>query len=306
MSQVADLYKALGLNPDADAAAIKKAYRSLAKQHHPDANPGSKTSEDRFKEISQAYEILSDPEKRSRYDAMRQSPFAGSGGRGPEQAEWGQGGSPFGGGGSVEDLFEMFFGAGGSPFDGLRAGSFGGGFRGRRGPAKGADLESEVDVAFEDAALGRPVTVHLEGQAQPLRLNLPPGAESGLRLRLAGQGAGDGRGGARGDLYLTLRVRPSQQFRREGLDVVGKLKVNLSQALLGTSVEVQTLRGARRLKLQPGLPPGTRLRLAGQGLETDAGKGDHYVEVEVELPKDLDPAETAAVEAMAKRRGWEL
>lgn len=299
MSDVADLYKALGVAPDADAAAIKKAFRDLAKKHHPDTHPGDKASEERFKEISQAYEILSDPEKRRRYDAMRQSPFAGSAGRGPGQGAWGpEGGGGFDGG-SVEDLFEMFFGAGGSPFGG-------GGFRQRRGPAKGADLESEVDVAFEDAALGRPVTVHLDGQVQPLRLNLPPGAESGLRLRLSGQGAGNGRGGPRGDLYLTLRVRPSQQYRREGLDVVGKLRVNLAQALLGSSVEVQTLHGARRLKLQPGLPPGTRLRLAGQGIESDAGKGDHYVEVDVELPKELDPAESAAVEAMAKRRGWEL
>ena len=299
MSDVADLYKALGVAPDADAAAVKKAFRDLAKKHHPDTHPGDKASEERFKEISQAYEILSDPEKRRRYDAMRQSPFAGQGGRGPGQGAWGpEAGGGFDGG-SVEDLFEMFFGAGGSPFGG-------GGFRQRRGPAKGADLESEVDVAFEDAALGRPVTVHLEGQVQPLRLNLPPGAESGLRLRLAGQGAGNGRGGPRGDLYLTLRVRPSQQYRREGLDVVGKLKVNLAQALLGSSVEVQTLHGARRLKLQPGLPPGTRLRLAGQGIETDAGKGDHYVEVDVELPKELDAAESAAMEAMAKRRGWEL
>jgi len=299
VSDVADLYKALGVAPDADAAAIKKAFRDLAKKHHPDTHPGDKASEERFKEISQAYEILSDPEKRRRYDAMRQSPFAGSAGRGPGQGAWGpEGGGGFDGG-SVEDLFEMFFGAGGSPFGG-------GGFRQRRGPAKGADLESEVDVAFEDAALGRPVTVHLDGQVQPLRLNLPPGAESGLRLRLSGQGAGNGRGGPRGDLYLTLRVRPSQQYRREGLDVVGKLRVNLAQALLGSSVEVQTLHGARRLKLQPGLPPGTRLRLAGQGIESDAGKGDHYVEVDVELPKELDPAESAAVEAMAKRRGWEL
>ena len=305
MSGVADLYKALGVPQDADAAAIKKAFRSLAKEHHPDTHPGDKAAEERFKEISQAYEILSDPEKRRRYDAMRQSPFAGAGGRGQEPGAWGPGagggyadGDAFGGG-SVEDLFEMFFGGGGSPFGG-------GGFRARRGPAKGADLESEVEVAFEDAALGRPVTVHLEGQVQPLRLNLPSGAESGLRLRLAGQGAGNGRGGPRGDLYLTLRVRPSQQFKREGLDIVGRLRVNLAQALLGASVEVQTLRGGRRLKLQPGLAPGTRLRLAGQGLETDAGKGDHYVEVEVDLPKELDEAERAAVEAMAKRRNWEL
>jgi DnaJ-class molecular chaperone len=298
VSEVADLYKTLGVEPDADAAAIKKAFRDLAKRHHPDTHPGDKAAEERFKEISQAYEILSDPEKRRRYDAMRQSPFAGAAGRGQGPGDWGPAAAEGYSGGSVEDLFDMFFGAGGSPF--------GGGFRARRGPAKGADLESEVDVAFEDAALGRPVTVHLEGQVQPLRLNLPPGAESGLRLRLAGQGAGNGRGGPRGDLYLTLRVRPSQQYRREGLDTVGRLRVNLAQALLGASVEVQTLRGARRLKLQPGLPPGTRLRLAGQGIETDAGKGDHYVEVEVDLPKDLDATETTAVEAMAKRRNWEL
>jgi len=297
MAQVADLYKVLGLPEDADAAAIKKAFRDLAKKHHPDANPGDKKAEERFKELSQAYEILSDPEKRRRYDAMRSSPYAQPGGGDPFGGGGGGGGNAYGGGaGSIEDLFEMFFN-GGSPFGG-------GGGRARRRPARGADLESEVEVAFEDAALGQPVTVHLAGEDQPLRLNLPAGAESGLRLRLAGQGAAGPAG--RGDLYLTLRVRPSERFTREGLDIVGKATVNLAQALLGATLTVPTLRGDRRLKLQPGLAPGTRLRLGGQGIHAEGGPGDHFVELSVGLPKDLDAAEQDQVKAMAQRRGWEL
>ena len=297
MAQVADLYKVLGVPEGADAAAIKKAFRDLAKKHHPDANPGDKKAEERFKELSQAYEILSDPEKRRRYDAMRHSPY-GDGGAGADPFGGGGGGGagPFGGGGSIEDLFEMFFNRGGG-------GGFGGGAR-RRAPRRGADLESEVEVGFDEAALGQPVTVHLQGQDQPLRLNLPAGAESGLRLRLAGQGEAGAAG--RGDLYLTLRVRPSDRFTREGLDIVGKRTVNLAQALLGATLTVPTLRGERRLKLQPGLAPGTRLRLGGLGIHAEGGPGDHYVELSLSLPADLDAAEQEQVRALAQRRSWEL
>jgi DnaJ-class molecular chaperone len=304
VAQVVDLYKVLGVPEGADAAAIKKAFRDLAKKHHPDANPGDKKAEERFKEISQAYEILSDAEKRRRYDAMRHSPYGdaevgGSGDPFGVGGSGGFGGGPggFGGGGSIEDLFEMFFHRGGA------GGGFGGAAR-RRAPQRGPDLESEVEVGFDEAALGQPVTVHLQGQDQPLRLNLPAGAESGLRLRLAGQG-GQGPAG-RGDLYLTLRVRPSDRFTREGLDIVGKRAVNLAQALLGASLTVATLRGERRLKLQPGLAPGTRLRLGGQGIHAEGGPGDHFVELSLSLPTDLDAAEQEQVKAMALRRGWEL
>ena len=221
MSQVADLYQVLGVPETADADAIKKAFRTLAKANHPDTHPGDKKAEERFKQISQAYEILSDAEKRKRYDAMRRSPFSGGGQAG--HSGWAQD-DQGAGGGDVDDLFEMFFGRGGSPF--------GNGFGRGADPRQraGRDLESEVRVSFEDAALGRPVTVQMQDHDQPLRLNLPPGAESGLRLRLAGQGQA-GRGGKRGDLYLTLVVAPSDRFRREGLHVVGRARVNLSQAL---------------------------------------------------------------------------
>jgi DnaJ-class molecular chaperone len=306
MSQVADLYKVLGIPEDADADAIKKAFRRLAKDFHPDTHPGDKKAEERFKEISQAYEILSDPEKRRRYDAMRSSPFGGNGGpQGGGPYYSGQAGaSPFGGG-SINDIFEMFFGRGASPFGGGRGGFGGfGGFGGDVEEATGRDLESEVWASFEDAALGRPITFTLQGQSQPLRLNLPAGAESGLRLRLAGQGA-PGPGG-RGDLYLTLKVRPSSLYRREGLDVIAPLKLNLAQALLGAQVEAPTLAGPVRLKVPAGSQPGTRLRLKGKGISTPAGTGDHFAEIQVSLPGDLDEAEAEALRAMARKRGWEL
>jgi DnaJ-class molecular chaperone len=290
MAKPADLYAVLGVPEDADADAIKKAFRDLAKKHHPDANPGNKQSEERFKEASQAYEILSDPEKRRRYDAMRRSPFQG---REPMEDAGGDG---FGGDNqSINDLFEMFFGGGGGPF--------GGGRGARRPPQRGQDLESEVWVSMEDAALGRPVNVSLEG-GQPLKLNLPAGADDGLRLRLAGQGGAGPAGN--GDLYLTLRVRPSAHFKREGLDTVANLHLNLAQALLGTTATVLTLRGSVRMKVPPGSTPGTRLRIPGQGIEADGKKGDHYVVLGLDLPKDLDEAERDQIKAIAMKRDQEL
>lgn len=300
MSQVADLYTVLGVAEDADSDAIKKAYRNLAKKFHPDANPNDKKAEEHFKEIGQAYEILSDPEKRRRYDSMRRSPFGGGGARAgggyevPEGAQW-QGDA------SIDDLFSMFFGRGGRPMGGF---DLGGEFPGAR-PEPGGDLDSEVWVSFEDAALGRPVTVQREDQAQPLRLNLPAGAESGLRLRLAGQGAARRRG-RRGDLYLTLKVRPSDRFTRQGLDISSKVTVNLAQALLGAKATAQTLRGEVRVTVPEGVQPGTRLRLAGQGIASEGRKGDHYVEIDVRLPQGLNDEEKAQIGALAKRHGWEL
>jgi curved DNA-binding protein len=295
MSQVADLYGVLGVPEGASPDAIKKAYRALAKRLHPDANPNDKKSEERFKELGQAYEILSDPEKRQRYDAMRRAP--------PPPAFGGRqrpgGGVEWQGAGSIDDLFSMFFGQGAPPMSEYDLRGAFGGFE----PEPGGDLDSEVWVSFEDAALGRAVTVHLEGQPQPLRLNLPPGAESGLRLRLAGQG-GARRRGRRGDLFLTLKVRPSDRFTRQGLDISSKVTVNLVQAMLGCQTTAPTLRGDLRVRVPASTQPGTRLRLAGQGVEVDGRKGDHYVEVDVELPKNLSDEEIAALQAMAKRRNW--
>jgi len=298
MSQVADLYGVLGVPEDAGADDIKKAYRSLAKRLHPDANPGDKKAEEKFKELGQAYEILSDPEKRRRYDALRRAPSFNGRTRpeaGPGSAE----GFDWQGAGSIDDLFSMFFGQGRSPGGVFEVHS---GFGGMD-QEPGGDLDSEVWVSFEDAALGRAVTVHLEGRPQPLRLNLPPGAESGLRLRLAGQGAARRRG-RRGDLFLTLKVKPSERFTRQGLDITGKVTVNLVQAMLGSQATAPTLRGDVRVRVPASTQPGTRLRLAGQGIEMDGRKGDHYVEIDVQLPQDLSDEEKTALQAMAHKRHW--
>jgi len=297
MSTVADLYGVLGVPENAEADAIKKAYRNLAKRFHPDANPNDKKAEERFKEIGQAYEILSDTEKRRRYDSMRQTPY-GNGRPGPGRSSGDSDNFDWQGSSNIDDLFSMFFGQGASPLGGFPG-------AGGVGSDSGADLDSEVWVSFEDAALGRPVTVQMEGQAQPLRLNLPAGAESGLRLRLAGQGALRRRG-RRGDLFLTLKVRPSERFTRQGLDIVGKISVNLAQALLGAKATVPTLRGGLRVSIPPFTQPSTRLRLAGQGVEAEGRKGDHLVEVEVRLPQELSAEEKTMLEAMARRHKWEL
>ncbi len=289
---VADLYAALGVPESASAEEIKRAYRALAKRWHPDANPGDRGAEERFKQIGQAYEILSDPDKRRRYDALRRSPVPEPETGAPPWASSG-GAAAWGGSASVEDLFSMFFGSGEAG-----PGPFG-------VPDQGGDFDSEVWVSFEDAALGNPVTVRLEGRPQPLKLNLPPGAESGLRMRLAGQGA-PRRRGRRGDLFLTLKVRPSERFSRRGLDIHGFVEVNLAQALLGARVQAPTLRGSARVGVPAGTQPGTLLRLAGQGIEAEGRRGDHFVEVRVKLPTDLDEPEKAAILGMARRRGWAL
>lgn len=299
MAKVADLYQVLGVDENADAEAIKKAYRTLAKKHHPDNNAGDKKAEDKFKELNQAHEVLADPEKRKRYDQMRRSPFGQQGGGDPfgqsGAAEQGFDGAEFQGDpGSINDLFEMFFGGRGrSPF--------GGGAR----ETRGQDHESEVWVDFEDAALGRSVTLQMQGQDQPLKLNLPAGAEEGMRLRLAGRG-GKGSRGKAGDLYLSLRIKRHARLAREGLNIVSREPMNLGQALLGGTLNVATLHGNVRLKLPRPSQPGTRMRLAGQGIQADGKKGDHLVELELKLPEHLDEHDQAALEAMAKRKGWEL
>lgn len=288
---VADLYATLDVKPDASADEIKRAYRKLAKKYHPDAKPGDKAAEERFKGISQAYEILSDTEKRRRYDAMRQSPFGQTGhggqGRGPQGFE----------GGSVEDLFSMFFGQGGSPFGGEDDGGLGGLFGRQRGRARRKrDTEVQLDVSLEDIAQGAALTFQPPGQAQALRLSIPKGAEDGARLRLADKGSEGG------DLYVTLRQLPHPRFTRHGLDIESHEPVALTLALLGGSVDVQTLGGKLKVKVPAGMQPGTRLRLGGQGLDDGRRKGDHHVILDLQLPTDLDDAERDFFKGMAQRR----
>lgn len=316
MAQVADLYEVLGVKKSATEAELKSAYRKLAKKYHPDANPNNKPAEEKFKELSQAYEILSDKEKRAQYDNMRNSPYGGSPFGGAQGRPSGRQTNPFGQaqggfqggfqGESIDDLFEMFFGRGrggqGSPFGGAQGNPFGGS---QARPA-GADSSAEVDISFDQAVRGGPLVITLPESGRQIRLQIPQGAESGTRLRIKGEGEASPYGGNPGDLYLTLKVRPHPRFSRQGLDITSSESINLAQAMLGCEMEVETVQGKMRTRVPPGTQPGTRLRLAGRGVVSAGKKGDHYVQLQVDIPKDLTPRETELVKQLAQERGWKL
>jgi DnaJ-class molecular chaperone len=313
MPPVADLYEVLGVKKDAGEADLKAAYRRLAKKFHPDANPNNKQAEEKFKEISQAYEILSDKQKRAQYDAMRSSPF-GQAGAGPSRGRAPFGAGSFGGGqpfefrgGSIDDLFEMFFGGRGRPTAGARRGRSPFGFPGFEEAGGGEDVSAEVEISFEQAVQGGPLVFTLaapDGGRRSLRVQVQPGAESGTRLRLKGEGYAPEGGGEPGDLYLTLKVRPHPKFSRSGLDISSSASINLAQALLGCELEAETVEGTVRARVPAGVQPGTRLRLAGRGIQAGGRHGDHYLEIQIEMPKDLTAREKELIRLLAEERGW--
>jgi curved DNA-binding protein len=296
-----DLYAALGVSRTASDDEIRKAYRRLARRHHPDVNPGDKKAEDRFKEISFAYDVLSDPEKRTRYDEFGMQGLQP--GFDPEQARafrrWQEGASRSPGRESFEafgeevDLDELLSRLGG--LGGL-GGFERGGFRG--GALRGRDAHAEVEVDFLDAALGREVRVEIAGRGT-LRVRVPPGAGEGTRVRLAGQGEPGPGNGPAGDLYLRLRVRPHPFFRREGDDLSLDLPVTVPELVLGAEVPVPTPEGTASVRIPPHARPGQRLRLRGKGAARRAagGRGDLYVRLVAELPEGRD----GELEEIAKR-----
>ena len=290
-----DLYGALGVARDAGEDDIRKAYRRLARQYHPDVNPNDQKAEERFKEISFAYDVLSDPEKRARYDE-----FGAQGlqpGFDPEQARaykrWSEGArrSPsheaFGEEIDLDELFGRLGGLGGL-----------GGREWRRAPRRGRDAHAEVAVDLLDAVLGREVRLEVPGRGT-LRVRIPAGAEDGTRVRLAGQGEPGAEGAPPGDLYLTLRVRPHPFFRREGDDLALDLPVTLPELALGASIEVPTPDGVATVKVPPHARPGQRLRLRGKGAgrRGTSERGDLYLRLVVDLPEGRD----AELEEIAKR-----
>jgi DnaJ-class molecular chaperone len=318
MPAVADLYEVLGVKKDASEADLKSAYRKLAKKYHPDANPNNKQAEEKFKEINQAYEILSDKQKRAQYDSMRSSPFGGQGsfagqrgGRGPFQGQSQAGPMPFEfRGGSIDDLFEMFFGGRGRPAAGARRSRSPFGFPGFEEAGNGGeDVSAEVEISFEQAVKGGPLVFTLaapDGGRRSLRIQIQPGAENGTRLRLKGEGYAPEDGGQAGDLYLTLKVRPHPGFVRNGLDISSTASINLAQALLGCELEAETVEGTVRARIPAGVQPGTRLRLAGRGIQAGVRRGDHYLEIQIEIPKELNDQEKELVRLFAKERGWKV
>jgi molecular chaperone DnaJ len=357
-----DFYQVLGVSDAASQGDIKKAYRRLAKQYHPDANPNNTSAAERFKEISEAHSVLSDSEKRKQYDQMRRlgafdgGPRRPSGGPRPAGApgDVGAEGFDFGDFGGLGDIFSSIFGRGG-----------------RQAEPRGESLEAMVEVPFRVAALGGKITVTIPvtepcptcsgsggapgatwstcpecngrgtisfGQggfavnrpcpqcrgrgripSQPcptcrgagdvrterrIAITVPPATETGSRIRLKGQGEGSRPGGTPGDLIITFQVQPDRFFRREGLDVVCEVPLNVAQATLGTRLRVRTLDGKKvMLRIPPGTQPGRKFRIKGQGLEKNGRKGDQLVGVQITVPNELTPEQQDLMKKFAESAG---
>ncbi len=380
MAQSKDFYATLGVSASATQDEIKKQYRKLAKKFHPDANQGDPKAAERFKEISEAYNVLGDAEKRKQYDEMRRlgafgSGFGGArpggarpGGGAGAGARPGSGNVNFedfdiGGLGGLGDLFASMFGGGG------RAGPTPGGAAGARArtAGRGQSVEATVEIPFRTAALGGKVPIQLEvneecptchgsgaapgasfktcpecsgrgvisfgqggfavnrpcpmclGRGQiptercptcngtgetrarrTVNVTVPAGTDTGTRLRLSGQGGKGVNGGPPGDLIINFQVQPDRFFKRDGLDIVATIPLNIAQATLGSKVSVRTLNGKKvALRIPAGTPSGKRFRVRGQGIEKDSKRGDMIIEVSITVPEDLSPEQEEMMKQFA-------
>lgn len=303
MATPRDYYDILGVKRDAGEAEIRKAYRRLARQYHPDMNK-SPEAEKKFAEISEAYEVLSDAEKRKSYDRFGRA-GVGSGrnagpGPGDFHSAWsGSGGVGPGGGRvspDVESIFEQMFGGragGGSPFGGVDFGSRPGSARPSASPQKGQDIHHRLAVTFMTAAQGGQENIRLNtgSGTQSLSVQIPPGIESEGKLRLKGKGQVSPSGGAEGDLIITVNVGRHPLFRREKLDLLVDVPITIAEATLGATVRVPLLSGSVDMKIPPGASSGRKLRIKGKGIEDDKGRvGDFYVVVQIVAPESLSEA----------------
>ena len=305
-----DFYQVLGVPRDADQDEIQRAYRKLARTYHPDVN-SDPAAEDRFKEVSEAYDILSDPETRRRYDAFgadfrqvpedvdpdewRRSRARAGAGAGAGQTRGGFGGGGFGDGG-------FSFGGGDVDLDDLLGGIFGGRTGRRWGPIPGADQEAELELTVEEAYRGthRTVTLASDGTRRSLEVTVPAGVTDGQRIRLAGQGGRGSDGARNGDLYLIVRIAPHPRYRLDGRDLYVELRLAPWEAALGTSVPVDTPGGEVKVKVPAGTSSGRRIRLRGRGLPSPKGKaGDLFAEVRIMVPPHLSRAERRLFEQLA-------
>ncbi len=375
MPQTKDFYSVLGVGSRASQDEIKKAYRKLAKKYHPDANANDPKSAERFKEISEANNVLGDPEKRKQYDEMRRlgafdGGFGGFGGgarsarrpgaRGPQSQTINFEDFDIGGLGGLGDLFSSMFG-GGETREGPRA----------TGPEKGQTVEATLDIPFRTAARGGKVPIELElseecgtchgtgaapgaslrvcpecngrgvisfgqggfavnrpcpvclGRGQvptepcptchgtgevrarkKVLITVPPGADTGSKIRLKGQGGKGTRNGPAGDLIITFNVLPDKFYKRDGLDVIATVPLNIAQATLGTKISVRTLDGKKvAIKIPPGTPSGKRFRVRGQGIQKGEKKGDLIVEVSILVPEKLSEEQERMMKEFAESGG---
>ncbi len=322
-----DYYEILGVGRNASADEIKKAHRKLVRKHHPDANKNNAESVEKFKEAQEAYDVLSDAQKKKNYDQFGHAGVGGMPGGGAPGGDPFRRGQPQGQSGSgysyqwrpspgvdVEDydlsdfgdVFDQLFGArGGKAGVPPGRGGVGGGARQarpRREPERGQDVEHEVTLTFEQAARGTtlPLQINREGRLETIDVKIPAGVKDGSRVRIKGKGQ-QSAGGEHGDLYIITKVMPHPYFRREGLDILLDVPISVYEALLGTKVEVPTLEGPVTMTIPPGTSSGSKLRIKGRGIERGSERGDQYVLPRVIVPKGLADEDRKTVEEMAKK-----
>ncbi len=315
-----DYYAILGVARDASAEQIKKAYRGLARKYHPDVNPGNKDAEKRFKEAQQAYDVLSNAEKRQVYDQVGHSAFVSSGSGGPRAggAEWAQ---QQGGPGADYVDFSQFFGPnarfnfatggpaeseeGGGLFDEL-IGKLRPGRSGKRAPRGPRPVEASITIGFLTAVNGGETTIELvrgNGASESLSVRIPPGTSQGAKLRLRGRGEPGTGGGPAGDLLIQVNVEPHPTFTRDGQDLSVEVPITISEAALGAKVDVPTLQGVKTVPIPAGTSSGQRLRLRGQGVPATKSKpaGDLFVVPKVVVPRNLDEESQRLLREFAER-----
>ena len=321
MAAKRDYYETLGVNKSADKEAIKRAYRKLAKKYHPDTNAGDAHAEEMFKDVTEAYNVLSDEKKRKLYDefgfaglqegfseeAARQAAqggfggFGGFGGNGSFSGSYSSNGGPFthqefhfeNGSGEMDDIFSMF----GDMF------SHGGSARGRSSSRKGSDVMADLTISFDEAVFGCEKSISLQdpstGKVSNLSIHIPAGIESGKTVRLKGQGNPGRNGGAAGDVLLNVNVTPSREFERKGQNVYSTIRVPFTTAALGGKARVHTLYGDVECGIKAGTQGGSKIRLKGKGISSmknPSVKGDQYVTVEISVPRRLTPRAKEALE----------
>jgi DnaJ-class molecular chaperone len=337
-----DYYEVLGVKRDATDDQIRQAYRKLARKHHPDVNPGDKSAEEKFKQINEANEVLSDPEKRKRYDQLganwkEGAEFTPPPGWGRVNVDYEDLGNIFGGGGAFSDFFETLFGGNRSATgqaDNQRRRSS------RSRTTKGQDAEAEMEISLEDAHRGVRHRITLQGMRacptcngtgtssgvvcttcrgsgqvlnpKTIDVNIPPGAREGSVIKVARQGQPGSGGAEAGDLYIKLKVKPHNIFTVSGDDTTAEVPISPSEAVLGATIEVPTIDGKAEMKIPAGAQGGQRMRLRGQGLnKRGGGRGDQYVKLKIVVPTHPSEREKQLYEELTKathfdpRAGWE-
>ena len=324
MAAARDYYKILGVSKNASKEDIKKAYRSLARKYHPDLNPDDKMAEEKFKELQEAHEVLSDEEKRKTYDMFGSAEFRPGG-----QTTWRRAGDP--GGSSYqytysskdfpgfEDIFKDIFGFRGDPRARRGTGrGTGGAFRdiftyaSREKPTKGKDLEYQIEIDFNTAIKGGVRDISISRQklnnviTEKLSVKIPAGVATGSKIRVQGKGESGGRGD-KGDLYLRIKVKPHPMFKRKQDDIYLELPITYYEAALGKQVDVPTIDGTAKVSIPSGVQNGTKLRLKGKGVQNVKTKvrGNQYVEIKIVMPDNIKESDKEIFEKLAESNPYD-